>query len=164
MQSVCVCVCVCVCTYMYPFSDFFPSRLLHVTCLVWFICFFIYCCAGAPSLHVVFSCAEQGRLSSCGMWASRWMASCCGAWPLGRWGFSSSLLRVSLLRGLRDPPRPGVQIASPTLPLDSSPVGHQGNPRNVVLIPVYLVWWARSFRDMLRKSMNCLPHPRARPA
>ena len=43
---------------------------------------------------------------------------------------SSCGLRAQLLRGMWDPPRPGLEPASPALAADSQPLRHQGSPRH----------------------------------
>ena len=57
-----------------------------------------------------YSCAEQGLLFSCSVWASRCSGfSCCGAQALRHVGFSSCSSRAL------DHPRPGIKPMSPTL-------------------------------------------------
>ena len=42
---------------------------------------------------------------------------------------SSCVSRAQLLRGMWDPPRPGLEPVSPALQADSQPLHHQGSPR-----------------------------------
>ena len=79
---------------------------------------FSSCCMWAFS-----SCSERGLLFSCGVWASHHGGfSCCAARALGVWasvvvtrGLSSCGMRAQLLRGMWDPPRPGLEPVSPAL-------------------------------------------------
>ena len=60
-------------------------------CICLFINLFMFDCAGSLLLHGLFStCAEQGLLASCDIWASHCGGfSCCWAWALGFMPFSS---------------------------------------------------------------------------
>ena len=61
-----------------------------------------FSCCGAWALGVWASVVAAHRLSSCGLRALELRLSCCGAW-------------ASLLRGMWDLPRPGLEPVSPAL-------------------------------------------------
>ena len=60
---------------------------------------FILSCVGSSLLHrLLFTCGEQGLLSSCTAWASPGSGFSCGACVPGHSGFSSSGTRARQLR------------------------------------------------------------------
>ena len=51
----------------------------------------------------------------------------CGSWALEHW-LSSCNAQAYVLPDMWDPPRPGIEPASPVLEADSLPLSHQGSP------------------------------------
>ena len=89
---------------------------------------FIFGCAGSSLLYrLVSGWCQAGPLPSCGAWASHCGSLSCKAWALGGAGFSGWGLRApeqwsrscgtqfSLLQGMWDLPRPGIEPVSPAL-------------------------------------------------
>ena len=93
--------------------------------------FFCWLCWVFVAVGLFSSCAELGRPSSCGAWASQ-----CGTPALGHAGFSSCG-SWALEHGLNScgarPPRPWIEPVSPAVAALSLPLSHQGSPKLVYL-------------------------------
>ena len=62
--------------------------------------------------------------------------------------------RAQLLRGMWDPPRPGLEPASPALTGRLSTTAPPGKPGNSVLIPTSVLSFPKSFRERGDKHSN----------
>ena len=98
-----------------------------------------FSCCGARALGTWASVVTALRLSSCGMRAPECASfSSCGSWALEH-RLSSCSARAELLRGMWDPPGPGIKPVSPALAGGLLTTAPPGKPSTTVLKMLIIV-------------------------